>query len=159
MKEVKLKYPRYYRLGKSYRLTNDEISQMKKWHEKGKSNLWIAKKYDISPAGVRYHVNPEANEYYKKRLREKVKNETREEKNQRQYRDYHRKKEIFGRQFLGFLNWVRKNYPSRKIDYKKYGDKTIDEILTKEEMEILKSYRDTIRPKLRKFKKIRNPFN
>ena len=67
-------YPRYYKLGKSYRLTSLEIKQMKRLKAKGWTNIKLASKFGVSPAGVRYHCNPQAHEYYLNRLREKTKN-------------------------------------------------------------------------------------
>ena len=147
-----MKYLRYYKLGKSYRLTDLEIRQMKKLKAKGWTNIKLAKKFEVSPAGVRYHCNPDAHEYYLKRLMEKTKKESKLEKNLRNKRDYYRKMELFPIEYREYLYTSKKNQPSYPHSYKYYIAK-YKEVLSLKERKILEQYFKIIKPKLKSYGK------
>jgi len=66
MKDYKVPYPRYFRLGKSHKLTVQEIAKIKELRLEGWTQQRIADEMDVSYYTVAYHTN----ENIKKRIRE-----------------------------------------------------------------------------------------
>ena len=63
---MKVAYPRYYREGKTAKLTSDEIAKIKELYKEGWTKQKIADSFDVTFMTIAYHVDPEIKARVKK---------------------------------------------------------------------------------------------
>ncbi len=66
METKKVLYPRYYRQGKTCKLTKEEIDKIKDLRNSKVPPGEIARRFDVSDVTISYHTNPYTNERVKK---------------------------------------------------------------------------------------------
>jgi len=108
------KYPRDYRRGQTHKLTDKEISQIKKKRKKGIPVVELAHEYDVVPTTIWYHTNDKVNQAIRNRSLELYYKMSTQEKKERRKRAYQAKKNRWGEIFMEYKRqYNHKHYFSK----------------------------------------------
>ncbi len=127
-----MKYPRLFREGQSYKLTQEEIKEIKSLFQQGFSKHQIARKFNVSAPAIGYHTNSAIKERVNKLALESK--EFYKEHNLKWNRKRKVRKEMK-------LYWAIKQQEKR--------NKIIEKLLSPEEFKIYTDYYLKVLPKIR----------